>query len=88
MFIVLNYYYYNIIKFKKDITEKACLVVLHGLAGADDNNFDWSAAMLHYGGRYPSPFHYISWDHSQCPLVDKPHLASISSTWLAVAGCP
>jgi hypothetical protein len=31
----LNYNFYNIIKFKKDITEKVCLVVLHGLAAAD-----------------------------------------------------
>ena len=34
-FIILNYNFYNIIKFKKDITEKVCLVVLHGLAAAD-----------------------------------------------------
>jgi hypothetical protein len=31
-----NYNFYNITKFKKDITEKVCLVVLHGLAAADD----------------------------------------------------
>jgi hypothetical protein len=28
-----SYYFYNIIKFKKDITEKECLVVLHGQIG-------------------------------------------------------
>ncbi len=38
MFIILNYNFYNIIRFKKDITEKVCLVVLHGLADADDFN--------------------------------------------------
>ncbi len=35
VFIVLNYCFYNIIKIQKDITEKAYLVVLPGLAGAD-----------------------------------------------------
>jgi hypothetical protein len=35
MFYSLNYKIYNIIKFKKDITKKASLVVLHGLATAD-----------------------------------------------------
>ncbi len=35
MFYSSKLLFYNIIKFKKDITEKACLVVLHGLAGAN-----------------------------------------------------
>ena len=35
MFYSFKLLFYNIIKFKKDITEKACLVVLHGLAAAD-----------------------------------------------------
>ncbi len=38
MFYSLNYNFYNIIKFKKDITEKVPLVVLHGLATIDDSN--------------------------------------------------
>ncbi len=38
MFIVLNYNLYNIIKLKKDITEKVLLVVLHRLATIDVSN--------------------------------------------------
>ncbi len=35
MFYNFKLYFYNITNLKKNITEKVCLVVLHGLAAAD-----------------------------------------------------
>jgi hypothetical protein len=39
MFYSFKILFYNIIQFYKDITEKACLVVLHGLAGANGSRY-------------------------------------------------
>jgi hypothetical protein len=39
MFYSFKLLFYNIIKLKKDITEKSCLVVLHGLAGPDGQQY-------------------------------------------------
>ncbi len=59
----MNYNFYNIIKFKKDITEKVCLVDLHGLAAADAINIgvgDWTlltvsrALCASTGGPHPA----------------------------------
>jgi hypothetical protein len=47
IFIVLNYMFYNIIKIKKDITEKVRLVVLHGLATIDGASADSVEGEVH-----------------------------------------
>jgi hypothetical protein len=58
-FLILNYIFYNIIKFQKDITEKVRLVVLHGLATIDAltcwhrvpaNNLAWTSCQLASSG--------------------------------------
>ncbi len=50
MFYSFKLLFYNIIKFYKDITEKACLVVLHGLAGADAVGNNSVNVANHLGG--------------------------------------
>jgi hypothetical protein len=53
IFLVLNYNFYIILKFEKDITEKVRLVVLHGLAtidGTDSSDSDANAKLAQQGG--------------------------------------
>jgi hypothetical protein len=53
MFIILNYNFYKIIKLKKDITEKVCLVDLHGLAAADAGTDPSAVLQSHEGASLP-----------------------------------
>ncbi len=47
MFYSLNYYFCNIIKFKKDVTEKVRLVVLYGLATLDAYKYSFRIFLIH-----------------------------------------